>query len=320
MSPSLRKLLRACWLPLAKRAAGCYVAGPGLADALRVCCWLSQQGFASTTCFWNRDCDRPRQTADVYLATLDLLARLNLDCYVSVKTAPLGFARELVAEVLERAREGGISIHFDSLGPEGADETFALIADALPHYPKLGCTLPGRWRRSRRDADRVIDLGLNVRVVKGQWGDPDEPGIDPRAGFLAIVDRLAGRARHVAVATHDPPLAREALSRLRAAGTPCELELLFGLPVGPVTRLARSAGVPVRFYVPYGYGSLPYHLSHARQNPRIFWWVVRDSLLGRARARAFCSRSVLGAPRRARSIILSREPEAEGSACGLEAG
>lgn len=320
MSSSLRKLLWACWLTLAKRAARCYVSGPELADALRACCRLSQQGFASTTCFWNRESDNPRQTADAYLATLDVLARVKLNCQLSIKAAALGFARELVAEVLERAREGDVSIHFDSLGPEGADETFSLIAGALPHYPKLGCTLPGRWRRSPRDADRAIELGVSVRVVKGQWVDPDEPEIDLRAGFLAIVDRLAGRARHVAVATHDPPLAREALGRLRAAGTSCEMELLFGLAVKPVLRVARAVGVPVRFYVPYGHGSLPYCLSHARQNPRIFWWMVRDSLHGRARARAVCSGSMPGTPLGASGMAPSREPATEASACGLDAG
>ena len=165
--------------------------------------------------------------------------------------------------------------------PEVADQTLSLIADALESYPKLGCTLPGRWRRSLLDADRAVKLRLNVRVVKGQWVDPDEPNLDPAAGFLAVIDRLAGQASHVAVATHDPQLAGEGLRRLLAAGTSCEVELLFGLPMRRAIRVAREAGVPVRVYVPYGHAWLPYLLSQARQHPRVVWWLFQDLLLGR---------------------------------------
>jgi len=281
MEGNLRKMMRRCWLPFAERAARPYIAGPELADGVQVCRSLVRLGVATTICFWNGEGDSPRQTADAYLAALDALAREKLNCSLSVKAPPLGFARDLLAEILGRARQGGFIVHFDSLGPEVADQTLSLIADALESYPKLGCTLPGRWRRSLQDADRAVELRLNVRVVKGQWVDPDEPNIDPAAGFLAVIDRLAGRASHVAVATHDPPLAGEALRRLLAAGTSCEVELLFGLPLRRGIRVAREAGVPVRVYVPYGHAWLPYLLSQARQHPRVVWWLCRDLLLGR---------------------------------------
>ena len=149
---------------------------------------------------------------------------------------------------------------------------------------RAGCTLPARWRRSLRDADEAVDLGLRVRIVKGQWADAGAetklPDLEIRERFLAIVRALAGRARRVVVATHDPALARPALECLRAAGTACELELLFGLPVRSLLPVARAAGVPVRFYVPYGHAWLPYCLSQARQHPRILWWTMRDWLLG----------------------------------------
>ena len=119
-----------------------------------------------------------------------------------------------------------------------------------------------------------------MRVVKGQWADPDPPEVDLREGFLRVIDRLAGRASQVRVATHDPPLAHTALSLLRVAGTPCELELLFGLPARQVIQEADVAGVPVRCYVPYGQAWLPYSISQARRNPRILWWMFRDALAG----------------------------------------
>lgn len=281
MKQTLRHMISACWLPLAKRAARGYIAGPELGDALGASRALSRPGYNSAICYWDGPDDQPRGVLGAYLAAMDALSREQLDCYLSIKAPALGLDRGLVMEVVERGRQTGIRVHFDSLGPEVADQTFSLIDQALPRSGQLGCTLPGRWRRSLTDADRVAELGLSVRVTKGQWADPDDPGRDMSAGFLAVIDQLAGRARHVAVATHDPLLAREALRRLQAARTSCEQELLFGLPMRPALQVASLARVPVRLYVPYGEAWLPYCLSQAQQNPRIIWWAFQDLFFGR---------------------------------------
>jgi proline dehydrogenase len=118
---------------------------------------------------------------------------------------------------------------------------------------------------------------LHVRVVKGQWADPVKPEVDLREGFLSVIDRLAGRARSVSVATHDAALAKEAVKRLLNKKTSCELELLYGLPLEPVSGIALAAGVKIRLYLPYGHGWLPYAISKVYENPRILWWVLRDT-------------------------------------------
>ncbi|HYS21683.1 MAG TPA: hypothetical protein VEO73_11405 [Gemmatimonadales bacterium] len=282
MSRLWRRVLWSWWLRAARRAARAYVAGSDLSDALRVCRTLSPRGLAGTICPWNGEDDSPRQVADACLAALDGLGREDLDCTLSIKAPALGFSRDLLGELLEAAQRSRIGVHFDALTADAADETFALIETGIRQWHDLGCTLAGRWRRSPADGERAITLGLRVRVVKGQLPDPDAPDHEERVGFLAVVDRLAGRARHVAVATHDASLARAALGILVAAGTPCELQLLYGLPMERGLQVARACGVPVRIYVPYGRAWVPYCLSQARRNPRILWWTVRDSLLGRS--------------------------------------
>jgi proline dehydrogenase len=258
-----------------------------------VCRELASVKLASTVGFWNGEAATPRQVADAQLAGLAQLARERWDCHLSIKAPPLGYARPLVQEIVDWASRDRVRIHFDSLAPDTVEPTFALISE-LRRPSHLGCTLPGRWRRSLRDAERAIHLGLRVRVVKGEWPDSDGPEPDARSGFIAVVNQLAGRARHVAVATHDAPLAREALERLRAAGTPCELELLLGLPVPPASEVARAAGVEMRFYVPYGQPRLPYRVSDAPSKPSIAWWIARDVVRGGRGARhwaAACARA-----------------------------
>ncbi len=284
MSKYLSKSIWAVWNVLGRRAARSYIAGPELNDALRVCRELSSKGFSSTIGYWDGEGDTPDQVAGYYLAEAETLKGGNMDCYLSVKLPALSYSGKLLLEVLRASKREGIRVHFDALGPESVNETWKAIAEAIPIYDNLSCTLPARWRRSPEDADWAIEQGLKVRVVKGQWSDPEATDIDMRAGFLNVIDRLAGRARFVAVATHDTKLAKEAIGRLEKAGTPCEMELLYGLPARESVNLARNLGIKVRFYIPYGSAYLPYCLSHVRHNPHVLAWIlkalVKDALHG----------------------------------------
>jgi proline dehydrogenase len=266
---------------LTKRASQSYVAGAELNNAIRACHRFAQAGLSSTVAYWNRDDDGAQLVANNYLNALNALATEKLASYLSIKATALKLSAGLVAAVAEQSQQHGLGLHFDAMEPESAEPTWALLATARQHSDQVGCTLPGRWRRSLVDVARANELGLRVRVVKGQWADPAYRLNDLRAGYLAVIDRLAGRPQPVAVATHDPELAREALRRLQAAGTPCELELLYGLPMKAVRRVADETGSAVRVYVPYGEAWLPYRLSQVRKNPRVMWWVLRDALLAR---------------------------------------
>jgi proline dehydrogenase len=247
---------------------------------------LAARGIGSTICPW----DGPGDSADaVTLSYIDALCALGMagvDGYLSIKAPSIAYSPELMRQVLDAARAPGIRVHFDSLAPETADDTWILIRAAAASYPRIGCTLPARWRRSLADADEAAALGVSVRIVKGQWPDVRPPGVDERFGLLALAHRLAGRAVHVAVATHDHALAREALTYLHRAGTPCELELLFGLPVRRQLEVARALGIHVRMYVPYGRAWVPYSLSQVRANPRVLWWAAKDWVFGGMHDRA----------------------------------
>jgi proline dehydrogenase len=268
---------------LIRRAASAYIAGPSLEDARTVCDRLAHEGIASTICYWDVYADQPRIISQAYLGALGAMTTRDSDCYLSIKAPALKFDSELVKKVLEEARRLNAIVHFDAMSPETVDRTFDLIVEARSIYAKLGCTLPGRWGRSLTDADRAIELGLRVRVVKGEWKGIGEDETDPREGFLNVVERLAGRATHVAVATHNPTMARFALRKLKNAGTSCELELLYGLPQKPLLQIAKDLNVRARMYVPYGHNGLPYRLKNAMQQPRIFGWFLHDLLRGSKR-------------------------------------
>jgi proline dehydrogenase len=235
--------------------------------------------MASTLGYWDGPDDTPEGVADSYISGIEALGQSGLDGYLSIKFPAIRSSSELLATVFEAAKSHGIRVHFDAMAPEDTDPAWSAISEVAAGFGPVGCTLPGRWQRSLDDAEFAIDAGLTIRVVKGQWADPVHDDPDLRAGYLRVIDRLAGRARFVAVATHDVPLAHEAIRRLQASCTPCGCELLYGLPSQASLRLARQLGVDVRVYVPYGQAYLPYCLSKALRSPRTLWWLLKDMVI-----------------------------------------
>ncbi len=256
------------------------MAGPRLADALKREQELRDRGLTTVVGYWNPDGEDPDVVSQTYGAALDALTgRLGVQLACKPPAVMLDAGR--LDTLAKLGRRAAVPLHFDSVGPEVATSVLEAAVTA-----GAGATLPGRWSRSPTDADSLTSTELPVRVIKGQWPDPGAPDRDPRKGFLAVIERLVGRAAPVAVATHDGPLAAVALRRLQAAGTPCELQLLLGLPAAPSLAAARDAGVGVRVYVSYGTPYLPYALRSTHRHPLLAFRLAVD-LLRSSRREAF---------------------------------
>ncbi len=263
---------------LARTLAPAFAADLSLDETLAICRKSASKNMATAICYWNNKTDTPQSIANECLAAIAALPAIGSDTYLSVKAPPLGYSRVLAGAIATEASRLSIPLHFDSHAPDAADPTFELIEFLSKTHASIGCTLPGRWRRSLADADRAVEQGLSVRVVKGQWAEAPQNSIDPAEGFLALVDRLAGRSTRVRIATHDKSIAKEALLRLTNAGTPCELELLLGLSNRTSADVAAELGVPVRYYIPFGHGWLPFVLDKVREDPRLALRTVLPTL------------------------------------------
>ena len=252
--------------------------GPSAEAAARRCRSLSRSGLAATVGYFQAGDARPADIVAANAEVAGLLAGGADDVYLSVKAPPLGFDPARLRSVAESASAAGMALMFDAHAPKDADRTLGAVAGFLPEFPGTGFALPARWRRSDSDSAAFRDSSARIRLVKGEWADPDWPDPDVEARYLGLVAGLAGRSAPVAVATHDPDLAGRALALLLAAGTPCELEQLRGLPSRRTMAVARRLGVPVRVYVPFGPGWWPYALDKALARPYLPGWMIRDRL------------------------------------------
>jgi proline dehydrogenase len=262
------------------RRASAYAAGPGLDEAIEFSRRLATYGISSAIGYSALPHESARTVTDVHLEAFDRLAAEDLGGYVSVKLAALGFDPGLFAELAAAAARTERRLHVDALGPETAEKTMALLKEAS-RPSSLGTTLPGRWRRSLDDCSRAIDLGLSLRIVKGHWPDDLGGSVDPRKGFLDLVDRVSGYQGGVAIATHDVALLQESLRRLTSSGTPCEAELFLGLPFREPAIAAARFDVPIRMYVAYGDAGAGYSVKDLLRRPVTVWWLVQDVIWGK---------------------------------------
>ena len=270
--------LKSMAMPVLNLATRRYVAGQRLADAVDLAARAHYDGLGCTLCYWNDGTEDPQTVSSQYMSIVSAIGQHGLDGTLALKIPALWDREDEVARVVEAARQAGTHVMFDAHAADQSDVTLTYL-ERLGGQG-LGLAIPGRWRRSLRDADRAIEAGAAIRVVKGQWPDPDAPGMDLREGYLTVIRHLAGRARFVSVATHDAPLAAQAMQILADAGTSFEQEFVFPLPIAAARREGARFGAAARLYIPYGEAWLPYSLKRALRNPRTFYWIARDMLGG----------------------------------------
>lgn len=259
-------------------AAGAHhVSGLQVGDAIAAARSEAQHQHIASLGYWPQPGESPTSITQHYLLGIEAVAESGLTCSVSVKVDQLGYDRDLTTEVLHKAMLHGVRVHFDAQAYDSVDRTHDLLATGLAMGADVSGTLPSRWQRSVQDAERFIAMGIPVRVVKGQGGDPNHPKIDPRRSYMALVRLLAGRAAHVGVATHDRRVAEPALNHLLTTGTPCSLEQMRSLP--RLDFLAERRQLPTRVYIAYGRFGLPYAIGEFVRRPAILAWVLRDLLV-----------------------------------------
>jgi proline dehydrogenase len=254
-----------------------HVNGLTVDDALGAAVREPQSQAMFSLGYWPQAKEAPARIAEQYVQGIEGIAQAGLACSLSVKVDQLNFDANLWRPVVDAAVTHRVRLHFDAQAFDTADRTHAMMHDTQDRGAEVSGTLPARWLRSESDAERFIAMGIAIRLVKGQGGDPDHPKLDPRQAFFRLVDRLAGRATHVGVATHDRRVAEPALRRLRATETPCSLEQMRSLP--RLDFLARQLELPTRVYIAYGRAGLPYAIGEVLRRPAILGWIARDLFL-----------------------------------------
>lgn len=285
-------------LPLVPRSlvhvfASRYVAGPTLDDALRTIRDLAAEGAMSTVDVLGESVTRREQTAetrDQYLRTIDAIAAADLPANISVKPTAVGLAidpalaRENCAEILRKAASSGRLVRLDMEDSPYTEATLRLALDLKRDFDNVGVVVQAYLRRTLKDADRLVDAKMNVRLCKGIYVEPRRIAYKDRGvivdHYAAILDKLLAGGCYVGIATHDEACVERALAtidRLKLQPSQYEFQMLLG--VDPLLRkILLEAGHRLRVYVPYGRDWYAYSIRRLKENPTIARHVINRVL------------------------------------------
>jgi proline dehydrogenase len=219
------------------------------------------------------------------------LADEKLDANVGLKLTHLGvhFDHELmfdsVARLLDLASEHGMRLRIDM-------EESAIVDATVDLYRRLrdsgrdnvGLVLQSYLHRAPNDLERLLPLGLNVRLVKGAYLEAPSIALqhkrDIDEAYIALMKRALPNAEMTALATHDPAMIQAARSIIDREGIPperYEIQMLYGIAEAEQRRVL-EAGLPLRISAPYGPTWFSYLMRRLAERPANLTFFLRGAL------------------------------------------
>jgi proline dehydrogenase len=269
-----------------------FVAGDRLDDALAVAGRLAGQGLSTTLDRLGENVltpDEAHRAVEAYAKTLRMMAVSKLEPNISVKLTMLGLdigdevAFDNMLTLLDTARSVDGFVRIDMEGSAYTARTLA-IAEVLHERCAglVGTVIQAYLHRSDRDLERLIDLQMRVRLVKGAYGEPASVALQRPAeindAFVRLMERLLEAGRYPAIATHDPALINATRGFALRMGIDLgrwEFQMLYGVRREGQQALARE-GYGMRVYVPFGVDWYPYFARRIAERPANMLFVLRQ--------------------------------------------
>jgi proline dehydrogenase len=285
LDEALVRLLPAVPKPVVQLFSARYIAGPTLADAVRVVRRLNGQGKLATIDVLGEEIRREEEARGITECYRDVFAtieREQLDANVSVKLTALGLnlSYDLCRENLESIVAGGKFVRIDMEDSSTTDDTLRLYRELREAgRDNVGIVLQAYLRRTVSDIESLADLRPNVRLCKGIYVEPPSIAYTDydavRASFMKAYRTLTAiDGAHVAIATHDEWLLRRTLESLPPS---YEFQMLLGVREERASELVR-AGHRLRVYVPYGQQWYRYSLRRLQENPAMAGTIARATV------------------------------------------
>ena len=277
--------------PVVRLLSARYIAGSGLADAVRVVQRLNGEGKLATVDVLGEEIrheDEAHAIARAYLDVFRVIEHNGLAANVSIKLTALGLDLDydLCKENLRSVVSQGKFVRIDMEDSSTTDDTLRLYRELREDgHDNVGIVLQAYLRRTLDDINALADLQPNVRLCKGIYVEPPSLAFADyeavRANYVRALHALATTASHVAIATHDEWLIEQSLRGLPPS---YEFQMLLGVREKRATELVRD-GHTLRVYVPFGEHWYQYSLRRLQENPAMAGTIARATMgrvLGRS--------------------------------------
>jgi len=277
--------------PVVRRIAGRYMAGEELDEAIDTIRNLSSEGCVATVDVLGESTESERDAVeklDQYKLVLDALDEHDLESGISVKLTGLGLTldedrcRRNLEEIIAYAGERGRFVRVDMEDSPYTAITLKLVIEMHERYENTGAVIQSYMRRSLKDAMRLAEAGVSVRLCKGIYDEPRELAYKDfdvvRQNYVLLLEELFKGGVYVGVATHDEYLVWHGLRlihQMRLSRDRYEFQMLLGVDE-ELRRILVGAGHKVRVYVPFGEDWYEYSTRRLKENPKIARYVAQD--------------------------------------------
>lgn len=266
-----------------------FVAGETALDAVAAVKKLNSKGIKATLDYLGEDCanaEDAQRSCDEYCVLLENIAKSGVDSNVSLKLSQLGLifdpglAQKLLGRIVLKAAQSGNFVRIDMEGSALTQKTLDFFKEAFSKYKNVGIVIQAYLRRSEKDIEDLVALGVQVRLCKGAYKEPDSIAFSSKKEVNQNYDNLAKlllKSPLPAFATHDDERIKNAVSSALSAGLrkdQYEIQMLYGLRPRRWEEL-RALGHTVRVYVPYGSHWAPYFYRRLRERKENLFFVVK---------------------------------------------
>ncbi len=271
-------------------AARRFIAGEHLDDAVTAIQRLNALHISATVDNLGENVktqEEATKAADAYLDILNAIDKHKLDANVSVKLTMMGmeidpdFCFQNAGRILKRAQEIGVFVRIDMEGSPVTQLTLDLLDRFRESYDNVGIVIQAYLYRSEEDVRRLAEQGVNVRLCKGAYKEPESIAFPKKEqvneNYLKLGRMLIDGKGKACLATHDPKMIEPLAAYIKEKNLPkerYEWQMLYGIERGLQKELA-DEGHTVRVYVPYGSDWLGYYRRRMMERKENFLFALK---------------------------------------------
>lgn len=259
-----------------------FVAGESMDRAIEVVRELNSKSILATLDVLGESVSQASEAnaaAQEYLKLLDAIAQSRVNANVSLKLTQMGLnidpalCQANMDRILTKAAGYNNWVRVDMEDSSLTQKTIDYFNNLYATYKNTGIVLQSYLPRSLKDMQDYVAMGVNVRVVKGAYAEPDTIRFPNKADtdrqYVEMCKVALSKGVYVAIATHDEKIISEIKSFVKQnniSKETFEFQMLYGIRTDLQEGLARD-GYRMRVYVPFGTQWYAYLMRRLAENP-----------------------------------------------------
>lgn len=268
-----------------------FIAGDTLDDAIRVVKQANRLKLRGTLDLLGENTRTPEDAnaaCEELIRAQDRIHGERADCNLSIKLTQIGlkldpvFCERNLARIAGQAKDFGNFVRVDMEDSSCTDRTLDIVERTNRDMGNVGTVIQAYLYRSERDAVRMLEKGIRMRLVKGAYREPENIAFrrkkETDENYIKLMKALLENSTYPAIATHDGRIIQAAKEFVQSRNIPkdsFEFQMLYGIRRDLQQQLARD-GYNVRVYIPYGAHWYPYFMRRLGERPANVIFLVRN--------------------------------------------